>query len=208
MRTSCKLFLFSFLVLFLILPFNGCDITKQTRQSLALARCDFRILSVENVNIAGVMIQNIKSVSDLGIFDMAKIMALFVSPTVPLSLQLNIEGRNPNPELAGLNRLEWILFIDDIQMTSGIFERPFTIPPDNGIAIIPVQIGMDLKQALHGESAEVLLRFCMNLAGIGNVPSRFKIKLKPTIMIAGTPVSYPGYITVKTEYGTNASMTK
>ncbi len=165
-----------------------------------LAKCDFRLVSVEDVNIAGVMIQNIKSLSDLGFLDMAKIMALLVSPTVPLSLQLNVEGRNPNTEQAGLNRLEWILYIDDVQMTSGIVDRPVTIPANNGTAIIPFQIGLDLKQALQGRSAEALLNFCMNLSGAGDMPTRFKIKLKPTIIIGGTPVSYPGYITVKTDY--------
>jgi hypothetical protein len=57
-----------------------------------------------------------------------------------------------------------------------------------------------LKQVLSGKSANAMLNFCMNLAGVGNTPTRFKIKLKPTIIIAGTALTYPGYITVNTEY--------
>lgn len=192
-----------FLFIALFLPFHACDVAKQAQQSFLLAKCDFRIRSVENVNIAGVMVQNIESVSDLGFADMAKIMAALTSPVVPLSLQLNLEGRNPNDKPAGLNRLEWILFIDDVQMTTGILERPFTIPANNGTAIIPVQIGLDLKQVLTGKSAEAILRFVLNLAGAGGEPTRFKIKLKPSILIGGSPIAYPGYITVKTAYGNN-----
>ncbi len=196
-------FIIFFFPLVLILLFQSCDVAKQAQYSFLLAQCDFRIRSVENVNIAGVMVQNIKSISDLGFADMAKIMAALTSPIVPLTLQLNMEGRNPNDKPAGLNRLEWVLFIDDIQMTTGILERPLTIPANNGIAIIPVQIGLDLKQVLTGKSAEAILRFVMNLAGAGGEPTRFKIKLKPSILIGGMPISYPGYITVKTEYSNN-----
>lgn len=178
---------------------TGCDVTRQARQASNLAECDFRIRSVERVNLAGVDMQHVKSVSDLGITDVARVLAGFASPTMPLTLQLNVEGRNPNSDAAGLNRLEWILFIDDIQMTSGILQKAFVIPA-KGTAIIPVDMALDLKEILTGKSAEAALNFCVNLAGLGGTPTRFKIKLKPTIVVAGRPVTYPGYITVNTTY--------
>lgn len=165
-----------------------------------LVNCDFQIRSVENVNLGGVNFQYIHSISDLGISDMARLLAIFASPSFPLSLQINLVGRNPNASPAGLNRLEWILFIDDVQMTTGILDKPFVIPANNGTAVIPVAIGMDLKQALNGESAQALINFAMNLAGIGNKASRIKIKIKPTIMIGGSAITYPGYFPVKTEF--------
>lgn len=195
-------FLSLILILLFLIPQSGCDVAQQAQKASNLVRCDFRIRSVEKLSIAGVSFQNVKSVNDLNIGDLARIMAGLTSPTVPLSLQLNLEGRNPNSTPAGLNRLEWILFIDDIQMTGGILENPFTIPA-SGTANIPVQIGMDLKQVLKGKSADAILNFCMNLAGVGNVPTRFKVKLKPTIYLAGVPLTYPGYIVVKTSYGSN-----
>ena len=193
---------FFFLIIFpcfLIFPFTGCDVTRQAQQVSDLARCDFRILSAEDINVGGVMLQNIKSVSDLNFSDVALIMAGLASPTLPLTLQLNIEGRNPNVRVAGLIRLEWILFIDDAQMTSGILDKPITIPA-NGTSVFPVQIGLDLKQVLSGKSASAMLNFCMNLNGVGNEPTRFKIKLKPTVFVSGKERTLPGYITVKTEY--------
>ena len=183
----------------LIFLFSGCDVARQAQQVTALVNCDFRIQSVENINLAGVELQYIHSVSDLGMGDVARVLAGFASPTFPLSLQLNLEGRNPNAKAAGLNRIDWILFIDDIQMTSGFIDKPIAIPA-MGSSVIPVEIGLDLKQVLSGKSANAMLNFCMNLAGVGNTPTRFKIKLKPTIIIAGTALTYPGYITVNTEY--------
>jgi hypothetical protein len=187
------------MMLLLAITHTGCGVAKQTQQVAALAKCDFRIISVEKINLAGVDLQHIRSVNDLTMMDVALVMGGFASPTFPLSLQLNVEGRNPNATAAGLNKLDWILFIDDVQMTSGILDKPFTIPA-NGSAIIPVEIGLDLKQALSGKSATAMLNFCMNLAGAGTTPTRFKIKLKPTVIVAGTALTYPGYITVNTTY--------
>jgi hypothetical protein len=178
---------------------QGCDVAHQAQQASNLASCEFRINSVENVNLAGVELQHIKSVSDLGFADVALILGGFVSPVFPLSLRLNLEGRNPNDREAGLNRLEWILFIDDIQMTSGLLDQPVMIPARTA-SMIPVDVGLDLKQVLSGKSANAMMNFCMNLAGSGSTPTRFKIKLKPTVIVAGRALTYPGYITVNTTY--------
>lgn len=178
---------------------SGCSVTKQAQEVSTLASCDFRIRSVDHVSLAGVEMQYIHSISDLGIADVARIMGGFASPVFPLSMQLNIEGRNPNQRPAGLSKLEWILFIDDIQMTSGIFDKPFTIPALSS-SDIPMEIGLDLKQVLSGKSATAMLNFCMNLTGVGNTPTRFKIKLKPTMIINGKPRTFPGFITVHTSY--------
>jgi hypothetical protein len=183
----------------LVAPFQGCDVARQAGRASALASCDFRIGSVEHVSLAGVDLQNIRSVSDLRIADVAMILGGFASPVFPLTLQLNLEGRNPNPKEAGLNRLEWILFIDDLEMAGGILDQPFVIPP-KGVVTIPVEVGMDLKKVLSGKSATALMNFCVNLAGAGTTPTRFKIKLKPSLMVGGTVLPYPGYITVRTEY--------
>jgi len=182
-----------------LLTFQSCSVTRQAQQAAKLADCEFRIVSAQNINLAGVEFQNIHSISDLNITDATLLLGGFASPTMPLSLQLNLEGHNPNSKTAGINRLEWILFVDDIQMTSGIIEKPFAIP-GGGTTIIPVDVALDVKQVLSGKSSSSMLNFCMNLAGTGNTPTRFKIKLKPSLMIGNIPISYPGYITVKTDF--------
>jgi hypothetical protein len=177
----------------------SCDVARQAQQVSNLASCEFRIQSVEKINLAGVELQYIRSINDMNISDVARILAGFTSPVFPLSLQLNLDGRNPNATEAGLNRLEWILFIDDVQMTSGLIDKPISIPALSSRSI-PVEVGLDLKQVLSGKSANAMLNFCMNLTGAGGTPTRFKIKLKPTVIIAGTAITYPGYITVNTIY--------
>ena len=185
----------------LIISLAGCDVTRETKRASNLASCDFRILSVRDLNLAGVKIDQIKSVNDLNFGDIALVMAGLTGSVCPLTLSLDIEGHNPNTRDAGVNKLEWILFIDDIKMTSGVLDQPFTIP-GKGTLEFRVPVKADLKQMLSGKSGTAVLNFCMNLSGSGGKPSRFKIKLKPTIIVSGKPFTYPGFITVNTEYGT------
>jgi hypothetical protein len=188
------------LAFIIVVPFHGCDVAQQAQQAANLVNCDFRVLSVENINLAGINIQNKSSIKNLNLSDAAKIMTAIGGSALPLSLTLNFEAKNPNSSPAGLNKLLWILFIDDIQMTSGSVDKAFTIPPNSGTAIIPIQVGIDLKQVLKGKSLDAIVNFGFNLAGMGNKPTRIKAKLKPTIMIGNHPLSYPGYISVNTEF--------
>jgi hypothetical protein len=180
--------------------YQSCDVVNQATQAVNLANCEFRIASVTDITLAGVDVDHITNVKQLTWLDAQKLMIALTKSTLPLNFKINIDAKNPNGAAAGVNKLDYIVFIDDTQMTSGTFDQPISIPPDNGTAMIPMQMTVDLKQVLQGKSADALLNFAMNLSGTGGKTTRFKVKLKPYIMINGSPLSYPGYITVKTEF--------
>jgi hypothetical protein len=183
--------------------FISCDVVNQVSKMSNLAKCDFRIESVQQLRLAGISVQNVQTMTDLSLFDAAKLANAAASNKFPLDLTLNIEARNPNSSAAGMTMIEWILLIDDLEMTRGILDKQVTIPPDNGTAIIPVQIHVDLEKALSGKNTDAIINFGLNLAGAGNEPSRFTLQMKPTINVGGFPISYPGYLNVKTEFGSN-----
>jgi hypothetical protein len=184
----------------ILLALAGCSVVQQGQQMAAFAKCEFRIQSVTDLKLAGVNVQDIKSMSDLHLMDAQQLLRSAAGNTLPLNFTLTVEARNPNSTVAGMNQLAWILFIDDIQMTTGSVNQPVTIPGNNGTAVIPVKMNVDLKQVLKGKSVDAIINFGLNLAGVGHTPTRFTIKLKPTIMIGKTAIVYPGYITVKTEF--------
>ncbi len=200
MRSTKKLLLAS--ITFLIF-FTSCDVMQQVSQINNLTKCEFRIESVQHLNLAGINVQNVNKISDLNMFDAAKIAAALSSQQFPLDFTLNIEAKNPNTTAAGMTRIDWILFIDDIEMTRGIQDKQVTIPANNSIAVIPMQLHVDLQKALTGKSADAVINFGMNLAGNGNKPTRFTLKMKPTITVGGIPMTYPGYLNIKTEFGAN-----
>jgi len=186
----------------LLILFSSCGVMQQASQINNLSKCEFRLESVQQLNLAGINVQNVKQISDIGMFDAAKLASAIGFQQLPLDFTLNIEAKNPNPSTAGMTLIEWILLIDDIEMTRGVLDKPVTIPANNGTAIIPVQMHVDLLKALTGKSAEAVINFGMNLAGAGNKPTRFTLQMKPTISVGSLPISYPGYINVKTEFGT------
>jgi hypothetical protein len=187
----------------LIILMTSCDVLNQVNQMSNLAKCEFRLQSVQQLNLAGINVQNVKKLSDLSYMDAAKLAAAVSTQQFPLDFTLNIEAKNPNATAAGMTKIDWILLIDDIEMTQGILDKQVTIPANNGSAIIPMQIHVDLKKALSGKSADAIINFGMNLAGAGNQPTRFTLKMKPTITVNGFPITYPGYLSVKTEFSSN-----
>jgi len=183
---------------------SGCDILDQARQVAMLSKCQFKLSSVDQLRLAGVNIQQIHKLSDLTMMDAAKITtAAAIGGTLPLNFTLNVEAKNPNSTTAGLTKLDWILLIDDIEMVSGVNNQHVQIPANGGTAILPLTIGIDLKQALKGKSADAIANFGLNLAGAGNRPTRITLKAKPTIMVGSQSIAYPGYLTIQNEFTSN-----
>jgi len=182
---------------------SSCDVLNQISQMTNLAKCDFKLESVQQLNLAGINVQNVKNISDLSLLDAGKIASAISKQQFPLDFTLNIEAKNPNTAPAGVTAIDWVLLIDDIEMTRGILDKQITIPANNGSSIIPMQMHIDLKKALSGKSADAILNFGMNLAGTGNKPTRFTLQMKPTITVNGFPITYPGYLNVKTDVGAN-----
>ncbi len=183
------------------IAFSACDILDQARQVAMLSKCEFRLSSVDQLKLAGVNIQQVKKLSDLSLLEAAKITTAAVSgSSLPLNFTLNVEVKNPNAGTAGLTKLDWILFIDDIQMVSGVNEQRVQIPGNGGTGTIPLTIGVNLKEVLKGKSGDAIANFGLNLAGAGNKPTRITLKAKPTIMVGSQYIAYPGYLTVQNEF--------
>ena len=179
---------------------GSCEVLQQVQQVGNLAKCEFKLESVQQLTLAGINVQQVSKISDLSLFDAGRIITAVKTQQFPLDFTLNIAARNPNSSAAGMTRIDWILLIDDLEMTRGTLDQQVTIPANNGIATIPMKMHFDLKQALSGKNTDAIINFGLNLAGAGNTPTRFTLQMKPTISVNGFPITYPGYLNVKTEF--------
>ena len=179
---------------------NGCSSIMQMAN---IVNCDFRMKSLTQTKLAGVNIENKSSISSLGIMDVGKLTTAYLNKNIPLSFQLNLEAKNPNSSPALMTKFDWILSIDDIEMTRGTNSEQVQIPGNNGISTIPLQLSFNIYELLQNESKDALLNFGFNLADASDKPTRIGLKLKPTINIGQVPVSYPSYINVTTQFGGN-----
>jgi hypothetical protein len=98
-----------------------------------------------------------------------------------------------------MNKLEWILFIDEHEMVAGVLDQKVEITPGQ-VAEIPIAISTDLKEALKGKSRDAIVKLAFNVAGKGDNPTHILLKVKPSIDIAGYTITYPGYIDVKMDF--------
>ncbi len=198
MKKRVKFLLYTVVLLMVIV--EGCSVVRQIHDTKNFARCEFRLSTVENLTLAGINIQRIKSTRDLTLTDGMRFATALTQSQLLLNFTLNIEVRNPNAEQASLNRLEWILFIDDMRLLDGRVDNKVSVTASGGIATLPLQLSEELKKALSGRSAEALGNFALNLAGEGNKPTRFMLRVKPTIDVLGFQIEYPDYFDVKTEF--------
>ncbi len=184
-------------VLIIAIALSSC---RQLKEMTNFAKCEFRLKSIENIQLAGFDVQNKKSLSDFSVMDAAKLMAAVAQNNFPLQFTLNVDVKNPNPVQGTLNKLDWILLIDDIQMVQGTTQNKLQIAPNGGVANYPLLFNINLRDVLKEKTGQSLINFGLNMAGAGNQPTRITLRAKPYVSIGNFQIAYPGYFDIKTEY--------
>jgi LEA14-like dessication related protein len=185
------------LVLFLILP--SCDVLRQVQEMQMLSKCLFRIHTVSDIQLAGVNVSKIQSLSDVSPLDVLQITNALLNNQLPLNFKINLQVKNPNKQPASLNSLEWIVFIDDMQMLDGVINERFVVNASES-STLPVQVGFNLAEVLQGERRDKILNFGLGLADGSGSTKRVMIKLKPSVMVGQSSIMYPGWIEVRNEF--------
>jgi hypothetical protein len=192
-----------FSVLLVVITLGSC---RQLKELSSFANCEFRLGSVQNTSLAGVNVQQVRSLSDLNLLQAGKITAAYASGSLPLSLTLNVDVKNPNATQAAMNSMDWILLIDGKEIVDGTVNDRIAITPNGGVATLPIQIRADLRKILAKNSTEENINMGLGLAGNGNKPSpKLTLKVKPSFLIGGSSIKYPGYINVNTNFGSSTS---
>lgn len=189
---------------FLLLFFISISIATSCKTLMSyvnVVKCDFRMESLKEPSIAGIDVSRIKSFSDLNFMQAGKITTSYLSGNIPLNFTINLEGKNPNTAEARMAQFDWILKIDDVQITTGTNQQEYVIPANEGKVIMPLKISVNLLDVLNNEAKDALLNFGLNLADASGKPTRVSMQIKPTINVSGVPITYPGYIDLGTEFG-------
>lgn len=167
----------------------------------SLTQCQFRLSSVNQVSLSGIPLQGGTSFSDINPMDLLKLRSSFSTQTLPLEFTVNVEAKNPNSSPAGMNRMEWILFIDGNRMTSGVLEKQVEIPANGGAGDFPLVMNLNLFEALSGKTFNSMVNLALNIAGEGTQPTHVTLQVKPSIMVGDQTLDYPDYITVNHDFG-------
>ena len=184
-------------VLLILASLSGCSILSELT---ALSRCEYKFHSAQDPVIAGIDMTRVRDYSDLTFMDAQRVGASIIQKRLPFGITANVEVYNPGPVKAAVNYIDWIAFIDEVQVATGRIERRIEIAPNGGTSIIPVRIETDLFDYLEGDSPKTMLNFGLNLIDAGGQPTRLSMKIKPSVYIGGTLIPAPDYFTISKEF--------
>lgn len=186
-----------YIIIFSLLALGSC---KALMSYTNILKCDFRMESLKNPTVAGIDVNSIKSFSDLSFLQAGKITTAYLGGNVPLVFNLNMEAKNPNTTEARMAQFDWIVKIDEVQIATGTNQSEYVIPPNDGLEIIPLRISVNLLDVINKDSKDALINFGLNLADASDKPTRVSLQIRPTLNVGGVPVTYPGYLSLGTEF--------
>ncbi len=187
-------------VMLLFTTLSGCSILAELTALKALTKCEFSFHSAQDPVIAGIDVLRVKSFSDLTFIDGQKVVSNILQNRLPFGITVNVEVRNPGTTTAAVNYIEWIAFIDDVQISTGRIDNRVEIPGNGGTSIVPIRIESDLFEYLEGDNPKTMINFGLNLVDAGGQPTRLSLKIKPSVYVGSTMLTYPDYFTISKEF--------
>ena len=176
---------------------NSCSVLSELS---ALKKCEFRLYSFQDPAVCGIDMSDRRSLSDFTFLDGQLIAANLLRGTLPFDITLNMEVKNPGNNTAAVNSIEWVAYVDDLEVAAGVVDRRIEVPPLGGLAIVPVKIHADLIDYMEGNNPKTMMNFALNLVGTSDQPSNLSMKIKPSLLVAGQTIQYPGFFTITHEF--------
>ena len=185
------------ILLLLVAFLPGCSILSELT---ALSKCEFSFHSAQDPVVSGINVMQIRDYTDLRFLDAQRVAANILQKKLPFGITANIAVKNPGFTDAALNHIEWIAYIDDMEISRGKLQERVTIAANGGTAIVPLRIETDLFEYLEGDNPQAMLNFALNLVDAGGQPTRLSLKIKPSVYIGSTLVPYHDYFTISKEF--------
>ena len=187
--------------LLLILGLSRCGISEQVQQAKAFQDVDVRLAAVEQATVAGVDVTQVRQPTDLSTGDRARIVGAYATGNLPLRMRLSLEFRNPNTETAALNELDYIALLDGKQVATGHTTERIEVPANGGVAVAPITLESNLREALGTQAGEAVANFALGLADRDRQPTRLTLRLKPTFVTSsGRRISPGNYVEVNKDF--------
>ena len=172
----------------------GC---QTFRELAALEKVDFLLRDVDNIDLAGVRLDGIRSFGDLGPAQVVRLLAAVGQGRLPLQVRVNVLAENPssNPVTARMIGLDWTLLLEGKETVAGSIANAVSLPP-GAPQVIPIDASLDLLQ-FFSESGPDLVELVLALTGQGGGESKeIAIRATPTIDTPLGPMTYPTPITI------------
>lgn len=186
-----------------IMFFQGCALLQNIS---SMKEVQFRIGSVSGVSIGGVNVRGKSKVTDFSVSETIALANKVASKSLPLSITVNLEARNPNESVQGngismngiatLRSMEWRLLIDGVPTISGIIQGPITLPAGGETVIIPITTEFNLFSVFEERGYAGMAKLAFALANPGSTNVSVTVDAKPVIETFFGNMTYPDRITI------------
>lgn len=183
---------------------SACGVGKQVSEAKTFGECKYDIKSVDSVYLAGIDVREFRNLRSFSDFDLAKYPGLalgLLRKNVPLDLRVNLDITNPTKKRAAINQLEYKVLLSNSEIFNGYLNQLIEVMPGTGSTRVPVKLNANAYQLLtNDQTRDQFVNMILSLTGKSDAkPTKFTVKVKPTLDIAGKQVDYPGYITFEKE---------
>lgn len=183
---------------------TSCGVSRQVSEAKVFGDCKYDIASVDSVYLAGIDIREFRNIRSFGDLDLARYPGLamgLLRKNVPLNLRVNVDITNPTRKRAAINQLEYKVLLTESEIFNGFLSQLIEVMPGTTPTRVPVSLQTNAYQLLSNDKTrEQFVNMILALTGKSDAkPSKFVVKVRPTLDIAGKQVNYPGYITFEKE---------
>ena len=193
-----------FVILLAMGTMTGCGVGRQVSEAKTFGECKYDIASVDSVYLAGIDIREFRNLKSFNDFDLARYPGLamgLLRKNLPLDLRVNLDITNPTNRKAAINQLEYKVLLSDSELFNGYLSQLIEVMPGTGKTRVPIRLNANAYQLISSdETRDKFINMVLALTGKSDAkPTKFTVKVKPTLDLAGKQVNYPGYITFEKE---------
>jgi len=157
---------------------SGCSVLNQIN---TVKECNYAFAGLDGFSYAGVKLDKLKNPTSLTLTDSINILTALRDKQTKLTFNALVDIENPHSGAASVEKMDWILFLDGVEMLSGINKDAIKVEP-NATSRAVIQAGVDPTKVLNGNSIENLWTLYCKLSGRDTSKStKVTLKLKPTV---------------------------
>ena len=175
------------------LLFASCSFLQgllgQAQAIANLANCTYTLTNVNNVSVAGVNLKKITN-GQVNAADVITLSAALLQKKLPLSMDVNVNVKNPTNYDARLSTMDWALDIENTQFATGMVNQNRTIGAKKNTTV-PLAVGTDLYSLFSKGGIESVKKFAGSFKSDGT-SSKVALRIRPHVTVAGMdmPTSY------------------
>ena len=184
---------------------SACSVLESLLdQASGLANLDngeYNLKNVTGLTVAGVNVKNLTN-GNITAADVLKLSSALLSKQVPMSMDVNIDIKNPTEKNAALTAMDWILDIDGGQFAQGNSTKNYTVTK-MATTTVPLGVNTDLYSMFSKDGINSLKNFVSSFKSDGT-SSKVGLRIKPSLSVGSYTVPMPNYIKVEKKTGANS----